>query len=185
MSNRERDDGRVSRRHLLLLRHAKSSWDDLGLADHDRPLSRRGERALPRILEHLAATATRPELAICSTARRTVQTLDGVRDTLAPDATISIEDGIYLAEAPALLARLRRIDRGVRSALLVGHNPGMEDLANVLVGSGDAAIRQELATKYPTGALAHLTFRGSWTDLAPGAARLDGFFVPRPPRTDT
>jgi phosphohistidine phosphatase len=173
----------VSRRHLLLLRHAKSSWDDGGLPDHDRPLAPRGEKALARLRAHLDASGTEPDLVICSSARRTVQTLDGIRGALAAGATVSVEGGIYLADAQRLLERVHQIGHGVRCALLVGHNPGLEDLAALLVGSGDADLRAALAAKYPTGALAHVSFDGGWSDLGPGAGRLEDYFVPRPPRT--
>jgi phosphohistidine phosphatase len=170
------------RRHLLLLRHAKSSWDHPALPDHDRPLAPRGEKAVAKLRQQLAEMAVRPEVVLCSSARRTVQTLEGIRAALPPTVTVVVEPGLYLADEELLLHRLRRLDPDVRCAMLIGHNPGTEDLAGALVGAGDAGLRYRLAEKYPTGALAHLTFRGSWPELAPGTARLEDFFVPRRPR---
>lgn len=181
---RRRDHAPV-RRHLFLLRHAKSSWDDPALPDHDRPLAPRGEKAVRRLREHLRQIGAHPDLVICSSARRTTETLAGIRQALPEDAEISIEQDVYLADADTLLGCLRRIDPHVRSVLLVGHNPGTEDLAVSLVGTGAAEPRALLAERFPTAALAHLTFDVSWADLAPGTARLVGFFVPRPPRPST
>jgi phosphohistidine phosphatase len=93
-----------------------------------------------------------------------------------------VTDALYLASADTLLARLRALDGTIRCAMVVGHNPAIEDLAVRLVGSGDAGRREQLAAKVPTGALVGLSFDGAWTELGPGAARIDALFLPRPPR---
>jgi phosphohistidine phosphatase len=170
------------RRDLLLLRHAKSAWDDPSLADHDRPLAPRGEKAVRRLREHLASTGYRPDVVLCSSARRTVETLEGIRSALPKRASIDVVDDIYAASADTLLAMLHDVSADVRCAMLIGHNPGIEDLATCLVGSGDDRLRTQLAAKVPTGALVTLSFVGEWAELGAGTARIDALFVPRPAR---
>jgi phosphohistidine phosphatase len=164
---------------LYLLRHAKSSWADAGLDDHERPLAPRGEKAARRIGAHLAQRAHPPELVLCSSARRTTMTLAGIAPALPAGVDTSIEDPLYAASSGELLERLRRVSDDVGGVMLIGHNPGLEALAHLLVGAGDASLRARLATKYPTGALATMSFTGSWTSLGPGRATLEGYVVPR------
>jgi phosphohistidine phosphatase len=156
---------------LLLLRHAKSSWDDPALADHDRPLAPRGLRAAARIGARLRNDQTPVDLVLCSSARRARETLDLV----APPGEIEIEDGLYGASANGLIERLRQLGDDVTSVMLVGHNPAMQDLAVELLAGAD----QEAIGKFPTGALATLTFPGSWRSLAAGRAGLVTYLKPR------
>jgi phosphohistidine phosphatase len=170
------------RRDLLLVRHAKSAWDDPSLADHDRPLAARGERALPVLRRRVSRAEHLPDVVLCSSARRTVDTLDGIRAALPKRASIDVSDDLYLAGADTLLSRLHGLDSKVRGAMLIGHNPGLEDLATLLVGAGDAELRAQLAAKFPTGALAALSFDGPWNHLGAGTARIIALFMPRRPR---
>jgi phosphohistidine phosphatase len=176
---RATDAAALPSRRLYLLRHAKSSWADPGLGDHERPLARRGEEAAGRMGRYLQRAGAAPELVLCSSAVRTVATLDGIRGALPDFVAVRVEDGLYGASAERLLERLGEIDDDVMRVMLVGHNPGMEDLANELVGAGEESARTRMAEKFPTGALAVLSFDGGWPDLTPGAARLDAFVVPR------
>jgi phosphohistidine phosphatase len=171
------------RRDLLLVRHAKSAWDDPSLADHDRPLAPRGEKAVRRLREYLTRSEYRPDVVLCSSSRRTVDTLDGIRGALPKRARIDVLDELYLASADTLLTLLRGFGGKVRCAMLIGHNPGLEDLASRLAGSGDDQLRGQLEAKFPTGALIALSFDGAWANLGAGHARLDALFVPRPPRS--
>src|SRR5262245_2142513 len=100
-----RELGRM--RHLHLLRHAKSSWDDPELADHERPLAPRGRKAAARIAEHLERERIAPELVLCSTALRTRQTLAALLPILGGEVVIRLEDGLYGAGAAQVLARVR------------------------------------------------------------------------------
>src|SRR5436853_632358 len=161
---------------LLLLRHAKSSWDDPALDDHERPLAERGRRASRRIAEHMRATAVEPELVLCSTARRARETLELVRPAL-PSSVISIEDALYAASADELLTRIRRVGDSVASVLVIGHNPGLQQFA-LLLASGGRGLRQ-LEEKFPTAALATLTLDATWSRLAPGGSTLAACVVPR------
>ena len=119
-----------------------------------------------------------PELVLCSSAVRTVATLDGVRGALPAETTIEIEPGLYGADVAALLQRVRRVPEAVGCVLLIGHNPGTEDLALLLAGDGDAAARAAMASKFPTAAMAHLRVEGEWSGLREGAAHVEHFWTP-------
>lgn len=161
-------------RRLYLLRHAKSSWKDTSLSDHDRPLAGRGRRATKAIALHLREQGIEPELVLCSTARRARETLEGIEPALGT-AALCLEDDLYAAGASALLERLRSVPDAVGSVMLIGHDPGLHDLALTL-----APTATELAAKYPTGALATLQFSGaSWRDLDRDAAELVALVRPR------
>jgi len=166
--------------HLIyLLRHAKSSWDDPEIVDRERPLAKRGRKAVVLLREHFRESGVAPDLVLCSSAVRAVQTLDGVREGLPPSARVEIEAGLYAAGAAALLERLRSLPEEVGSVMLVGHNPGIEDLAAELIGGGDPEARTALEIKYPTGGFATLSFEGTWRELAPKGATLEAFAAPR------
>ncbi len=162
-------------RRLYLLRHAKSSWDDPALADHDRPLAARGRRAGELLAEHFSGAAVAPQLVLCSTSARTRETLALLE--LAGEPVVVYERAIYAAPARVLLERLRAIRDDIDSAMLVGHSSGIEDLALLLARGGESLGR--LREKFPTGALASLEFGGSWRDLDARSARLVEFVTPR------
>ncbi len=164
---------------LLLLRHAKSSWEAAGLADHDRPLAPRGNRAVVALRRHLADTHVTPDLVLCSTARRAVDTWDGIAPAFPAGTPVEFARELYGASAGDLLSRLRRLPAAVGCVLLVGHNPGLEDLATGLAGSGRVDLVRRLQTKFPTGALATLVVPGPWAGLWWSTAELAGFVVPR------
>jgi phosphohistidine phosphatase len=128
---------------LYLLRHAKSSWDEPRLVDHDRPLAPRGRRAAKAMGRYLRRHEIEPDVILCSSATRARQTLERLG---LPDARI--EPGLYGADA----ATLRGFIPETGSAMLIGHNPGVQDLALSLARSGPRLA--ELAAKFPTGALA-------------------------------
>ena len=161
---------------LLLLRHAKSSWDDPSLADRDRPLAPRGHRAAERMADHLRSDIQQPDLVLCSPALRTRETLDRMSDAFG-DAEVVVDDELYGAGGEELLHRLRGIDDRFGTVAMIGHNPGIHDLAIALAGDGDE--RDRMRAKFPTGALAVLGFDGPWRDLAPGGARLEAFVTPK------
>ncbi len=166
---------------ILLLRHAKSTWSDPRLDDHDRPLNGRGERAAKAMADHIAHRGPQPELILCSTAVRTRQTLMPLLKRLAdPAPPISLESRLYLASEDTLLARLRLVPDDVATVLLIAHNDGIGRLAEMLAGSGPADAMAKLREKYPTGALATLRAPdGPWRDLGPSSAELVAFVRPR------
>lgn len=164
-------------KQLLLLRHAKSSRKDSSLADHERPLSSRGRRATRAMANHLREHGVEPALVLCSSAVRARQTLDGVASGFGRAPEVRIERGLYEFSVAGLLARVQRISASVPSAMVIGHNPAIERLALDLASRGPDLAK--LARKYPTGALAVLSFTVGWADLEPDAARLVGFVKPR------
>ena len=165
-------------RTLYLLRHAKSSWDDPTLADHDRPLAARGRRAADTIAGHIRAEGIAPELVLCSPALRTRQTLELVSDGFTEaSAEIVYEPALYGASASELMARLRGVAAEVGSVMLIGHQPALQDLALGLVGAGPGLER--LSGKFPTAALATFALTGPWAELSPGSARLLDIVKPK------
>jgi phosphohistidine phosphatase len=161
-------------KRLYLLRHAKSSWDDPGLADRDRPLASRGEEAAARMASYLATHEIRPDLVLCSSAVRARQTLERIEPALE-GIRVQVEDDLYEAAAGDLLERLRGLPEDVGSVMLIAHNPGLQDLALDLAAEGDTLDR--LREKFPTGALATLELTGGWRDLGHGSARLAGLVL--------
>jgi phosphohistidine phosphatase len=166
-------------RQLMLLRHAKSSWDDPKLPDHARPLNQRGRHAAAAMREAMRGLGLAPDVVLVSSSRRTLQTLEA----LGPwDETPLIEplDALYLAGAGQLLQVLNGVAETARSVLLVGHNPGMHELALMLAGSSAAAADlKRLEAGYPTGALAEFGIIGPWWSLGAGGGRLLRFLAPR------
>jgi phosphohistidine phosphatase len=154
---------------LYLLRHAKSDWADPTIPDHERPLNKRGRRAAADVGAELLRLGADVQLVLCSTARRTRQTVSLLA---VPFATVEYEDLLYLADVEQLFARLRDLSADVERVLLVGHNPGMHELAGALCGPDDRLA------DFPTAALAVVDVSGPWPALGPGAGRLQSLFVP-------
>jgi phosphohistidine phosphatase len=168
-------------RRLYVLRHAKSSWDDHSASDHERPLSDRGRRAVRVIAAYMEAKRIEPELVLCSTARRTRETLEG----LGLGSTVMIEHRLYGASCDDLVERLRVAPAGLGSVMLVGHNPAMQMLVLRLAGGersgrGDAAEGlEEIRRKLPTGALVTLETKDEWAELDLGSAELVDYVRPK------
>ncbi len=167
---------------LLLLRHAKSSWDDATQSDHARPLNARGRRAAAQMRTTLRDLGLVPDVVLVSSARRTMQTLEA----LAPwDETPIIEpmDGLYLAEAARIRDVVRGVAETVRSLMVVGHNPGLHEFALMLRGPDAPVAASPMAASliadFPAGALAEFTVARSWREIGPGAGRLVRFVCPR------
>ena len=161
-------------KRLYLLRHAKSSWSNPSLADEERPLAPRGRKAAKRMAKELRRREIRPKLVLCSSSRRTQETLELIGSSLG-DPTIEVVEGLYGAGSDGLLARVRAVSDSVDSVLVIGHNPGLQDLALRL-----APGSERLVEKFPTGALAAFELDAeSWRDLTQTEARLAAYVVPR------
>lgn len=162
---------------LTLLRHAKSGWDDPVMRDFDRPLNPRGRRAAATVGREMRRLGLAFDRVVASPARRVIETLDEVDQSfgrLAPH----YDERLYLASTDTLVEVARETGDGVDRLLLVGHNPGLEEL--VLRLSADGALRSEVALKYPTATLAEMRFDApSWRQVADGAATLARFVRPR------
>ena len=149
---------------LLLMRHAKSSWDDPSLRDFDRPLNKRGLRAAPLMAAHLRRKKLRPGLVVASPAERAKQTASLVVEHAGLTAELRHDERIYDADLPRLLEVVSQLDAGAEEVLLVGHNPGMEELLTHLTGAQE---------RMPTAALARLELDvEAWADVRPGCGRL-------------
>jgi len=167
---------------LLLLRHAKASRDDTSVSDRDRTLSARGRLGAAAMRQAMRRLGLAPDVVLVSPSLRTLQTLEALEPW---DDTPLIEtvEALYLANPAQLLAALRGVAETVRSVLLIGHNPGLHELALALVGAralvhpDDAAAR--LVAGYPTCALAEFSVAGAWSRLGAGGARLSRFLTPR------
>jgi phosphohistidine phosphatase len=165
-------------RTLYLLRHAKSSWSNPSLPDQERSLAERGRRDAKRIAKHLARIGIEPALVLCSSAERTRETLELVRPALGPTSRVSLEAELYAASSAELLERIRSVDQEVASVMVIGHNPGLQDLALFLASAG--AELERLTAKFPTAALATLTIpKIPWRQLSRGDAVLAAYVVPK------
>jgi len=163
---------------LYLLRHAKSSWADPTLPDHERPLAQRGRRDAKRIGQHLVRLGIEPELVLCSSARRTRETLERLQPGLGTTSTVKVEAELYAASSNKLLERIRAVPEEVTSLMLIGHNPGLQDLALTLALPGPQLARLEV--KFPTAALATLSLpKASWRELSEADAVLSAYVVPK------
>jgi phosphohistidine phosphatase len=181
---------REQNRALALFRHAKSAWPDV--ADHERPLARRGQRDAPVMGGWLRDAGLVPDRVLCSTARRARETWQLAQAGLGAAPPVTFEHGVYESDAAGLLALVRRVPAAVGTLLVIGHNPTIEDLALMLAAGtpgevssapgdapGDAGTLERMRVKFPTAAIAVLRFAGTWRDLAAGQARLTDFVIPR------
>jgi phosphohistidine phosphatase len=164
---------------LQLVRHAKSSWADPSMSDIDRPLSHRGERAAAALGGRLADTGERPELVLCSPARRARQTLEAIHGALGSRAEIRIEPVVYGAGPDELLGVLRDLAPATTAVMVIGHNPTLQDVALHLIIPDESDELARLRAKFPTGALATLLVPDQWDQLAGACARLQGLWTPR------
>ncbi|QXE33520.1 histidine phosphatase family protein [Streptomyces sp. GMY02] len=172
---------------LIVLRHAKSAWPEM-VADHERPLAPRGRRDAPAAGKWLAKSGYRPDLVVCSTSRRTRETWDLAAARLGTEPRLIHDRRAYEASAAELLRLVRESPRRVRTSgpvrtlLLVGHQPGVQDLVLSLAGRDEGDCLARAREKFPTSAIAVLALSGSWEALAPGTATLTDFAVPRGPK---
>jgi phosphohistidine phosphatase len=165
---------------LTLFRHAKSAWPDAGLDDFDRPLNKRGRDAAVTMAHAMISAGITPSLLLCSAARRARETLAGALPILRGDCRIAIEHGLYLASADALLDRLHAITGDDTEILVIGHNPGLHELALMLTEPAQSDAYRNLTAKFPTAALAELEFRtGNWSEVKRGQGKLRRFMTPR------
>lgn len=167
------------KRRLILFRHTKSSWAD-NVEDHARPLDERGRKAAPVMGAWLARSDLKPDLALVSTARRAQQTWSLAADALGRSVKVENVPSIYEAEPAAILNAIRAVDRSVGTLIVVGHNPGFEELAKLLMKNDGGKAGARLREKFPTGAIAVLAIKSDeWAALGPGTATLEDFVTPR------
>jgi len=171
---------RRSLKTILLLRHAKSSWDQPHLPDPLRPLAPRGREAAPLIGAYMARNGMVPNRVLCSPARRATETWELVSEQMDESILVEIRDELYHASSSCLLSILRELPDTEKAVLFVGHNPAFEELASVLATSGPVEALAELSRKFPTGALAVFDFSVStWSEVREGTGSLRDFVRPR------
>jgi len=169
---------------LYLLRHAKSDrpLGEAAVKDHDRPLAARGVKNAKQLSAVFAAQFIAVDRVYCSTAKRTRETFEIVREGLENPA-VSYRDSLYLTSGDDLIAFVQAIPDAVKSAMIIGHNPGLHDAALMLVGragKGQSRMLEKLRTKFPTGGLCALSFDApSWKKTGVGLATMTNFVRPR------
>ena len=157
-------------RHLYVLRHAKSSWDEPAIDDSERPLAPRGREAAKMLAKHLRSERIRPQLVLSSTARRALETLERVD----PEGERLIEPELYQASAGGWVERLNQVPDQTESVMAIGHNPALQRLVLALSGPNE-----QVENKFPTGALATLRLDCAWSELEPGRATLTALVRPK------
>lgn len=150
---------------LHLLRHAKSSWKE-NVADRERRLNRRGREAARRIGRHLPEAVGALDLVLCSSAVRTCETMELVLAGYRVRPRVVIEDELYAANTEKLIGRLRRLDDDKRNVLLIGHNPGLHELAVTLAKVSSPSLQALASGKFPTAARASFRVSDRWSVLA-------------------
>lgn len=164
---------------LTLLRHAKSGWDDTATRDFDRALNGKGRRAATVIGRHLRDQALAFDRVVASPAVRVMETLDAVEGGLGRRLSPEWDKRLYLASAEALVDVVRALPGHLDRVLLVGHNPGLEDLVLMLVPDAAGPLRDAVEQKYPTASLAQMTLVAGWESAGAGTAVLTRFVRPR------
>ncbi|KQN35600.1 phosphohistidine phosphatase [Sphingomonas sp. Leaf407] len=163
---------------LTLLRHAKSGWDDPVARDFDRPLNAKGARAATAMGRHLLREALRFDHLVASPALRVVQTLDHFGRGYGDLPACNSDRSLYLASAATLLDVVRALPADTDRALLVGHNPGLEDLV-LLLSAESNPLRGAVEEKFPTASVAVLELDGDWAAADDGCGHLIRFTRPR------
>ncbi|MEI9927875.1 MAG: histidine phosphatase family protein [Sphingomonas sp.] len=165
---------------LTLLRHAKSGWDDPVARDFDRPLNPKGQRAAAMMGRHMRALGLEFDHVVASPAARVIGTLEQVAGGYGGDLAPAWDPRLYLASAATLLEVVRELPEAAERVLLVGHNPGLEELVLLLVPEGRDGLRDAVEVKFPTASLAEIRFDGDrWEAAAPASAELTRFVRPR------
>jgi phosphohistidine phosphatase len=163
---------------LILFRHAKSSWAD-DVEDHERPLADRGRKVAPIMAKWLAGRGLKPTVALVSTARRTQETWALVAPELGKVTKRDVAE-IYEAPAGRILDAIHAVEHSVDSLIIVGHNPGMEDLAGLLMKGHGGRAGASMRKKFPTAAVALLSLPvDDWTEVRSHIADLTDFVTPK------
>lgn len=164
---------------LTLLRHAKSGGDDPVSRDFDRPLNAKGRRAAAMMGVHLRSAGLRFDHVVASPALRVTETLDEVWSGYGRTLPVTWDRRLYLASAATLLEAVHELPVAAERVLMVGHNPGLEDLVLMLVPDTGAALRDAVEAKFPTASVAEMGLAGDWPGVRAGSASLDRFIRPR------
>lgn len=162
------------------MRHAKSAWNDPNLADIDRPLGTRGRKAAPQMAVWLKVQGYQPDAVLCSSAQRARETLDLLKPVLPKSGRIQFLRELYMAMPREMLEHVTKTPEDSSCLLLLGHNPGIGDMASWLAGAGDSKMVAKMRSKFPTAAVAVLRFNASrWSEVGGETAELIDFARPR------
>jgi phosphohistidine phosphatase len=165
---------------LILLRHAKSEKAEPGMRDHARRLNARGQTDAALIGAYMARHALIPDLVLVSGAERTRETWEHLAPALSASPRVSHDERLYNASTEAILKVLKETPPEVRTLMAIGHNPGLHDVARLMIASGDVEARERLNEGLPTSGVAVIDFAGdSWRKLHPHGGRLERFVSPR------
>lgn len=167
-------------RFIYVYRHAKAVRDDAATPDFDRALAARGVEAAHRMAQYMNEADIRPQLILCSTSRRTRETLAPVVGAIEHDCTVMLDRKLYLASRERLMSAIARLDDKTTRVMLIGHNPGLQELIQYLAGSGHEQDMARVREKFPAAGLATLRAdTPSWAALRPGGCELIGLVPPR------
>jgi phosphohistidine phosphatase len=165
---------------LMLLRHAKSNWSSSGMQDAARPLTDRGKAVARLMGAYMARHSLISERVLCSPARRTRETWAAIAAQWPADVDIVFDDRLYAATPQVVLSIVRAQDNSARTLLVIGHNPGLQETAELLIAAGDVEPRERLREKFPTAALAVIDFAiDKWSRIHERSGRLDRYITPR------
>lgn len=165
---------------LILLRHAKSGWDDPVPRDFDRPLNAKGRRAARAIGAFAQQAGIRFDTIVASPAVRVAETLSEFGDGYGKMPEPDYDRRVYLASAQTLLEVIQGLDDSAQAVLMVGHNPGLEDLVFLLVPEGEDDAREQVEEKYPTASIAEISLGiDGWSNAEVGSGTLERFTRPR------
>lgn len=160
-------------RRLYILRHAKSDWPQ-GLDDRDRPLNDQGRRDAQALAKEMVERGYKPDIILCSSAKRTRETCTMV----AEGANITYDDGLYLASTGHLYESLKAVDDKYKAVLLIGHNPGIHGLVQLLVGEGEPEHVEKILAGYKAGCLSVLECDCAiWSELLPAGNKLADLLI--------
>jgi phosphohistidine phosphatase len=174
----------VAMHRLMLLRHAKSDWSSSsGIPDMVRPLNARGEAAARLMGGYMARHGLIPQRVLCSSAQRTRETWAGMSAQWGDDVEVAFDERLYAATPQAILSVIKAQDEAkaaVRTLLVIGHNPGLQEAAELLIAAGDVSLRERLREKFPTSALAVIDFTADrWSRIHDRSGRLERYVTPR------
>lgn len=165
---------------LLLLRHAKAAVGAPGSLDFDRPLENRGRRAAGLVAEHMVRHELVPDRILCSSSRRTRETLAALLPHFRTDSVVRIGRGLYEPKSGSYVDAIGQQGGTASTLLVIGHNPAMQDTAALLIGAGNTDLRDEVADRFPTAGLAVIDFdRSRWEEIKPQTGRIVAFFRPK------
>ncbi|MFI1812966.1 SixA phosphatase family protein [Streptomyces sp. NPDC020422] len=163
---------------LLLVRHAKAVRKDRRIDDFDRALSKRVRRDAPRTGRRLAESGPRPDFVLCSPSRRTRQTWRLAAPALDDPPPVVYDERLYKTPPSKLVPVLAELGPGLRAVVLVGHNPGIHELAAGLCGSGPAELLKRVRAGFPTSGVVVIEVPGGWESLSPGSGRVIACWSP-------